>query len=258
MHTPQRVGHAVLFTHSLAVGHRMRRLSEAEVSLISAATGKPAVLIRFREERKRKWDSWAEDGQYHTVLLDGWDWPPLPEKFDADGRAKFASFEGGWNQLFDDYLRAALATRPDRLLLDLRGWNQKMVVAAQQPSLLPNLHPAAEQRRSVAPLVEAAASEVTLTRHERNPEARRRCIEHFGLSCQACAMNFATVYGDVGEGFIHVHHLSPLGKAEAEREVDPLRDLRPVCANCHAMLHRREPPLTIQELRDLIGVASTR
>jgi len=38
-----------------------------------------------------------------------------------------------------------------------------------------------------------------------------------------------------------------------EYEVDPINDLRPVCPNCHAMLHRKKPPLTIEELETIIN-----
>ncbi len=59
-------------------------------------------------------------------------------------------------------------------------------------------------------------------------------------------------YGQIGEGFIHVHHLKPLSEIGQEYEVDPIEDLRPVCPNCHAMLHRKKPPYTIEQLKDLI------
>lgn len=87
---------------------------------------------------------------------------------------------------------------------------------------------------------------------ERNPAARRACIEHFGVACQVCGMTFAAAYGPIGDGFIHVHHINPLGGASGARQLDPVRDLRPVCPNCHAMLHSRSPPLTIEELKELV------
>lgn len=50
------------------------------------------------------------------------------------------------------------------------------------------------------------------------------------------------------EGLIHVHHLKPLGEVGEGYLLDPVADLRPVCPNCHAMLHRRKPALGIDEL----------
>ena len=49
-------------------------------------------------------------------------------------------------------------------------------------------------------------------------------------------------------GFTHVHHLSPLSIVGADNQVDPIDDLRPVCPNCHAVLHRREPPYSLDEV----------
>jgi len=65
-------------------------------------------------------------------------------------------------------------------------------------------------------------------------------------------MSFEQTYGEIGSGFIHVHHNKPISEAKRAYEVDPVRDLTPLCPNCHAMVHRRDPPLTVSELRALI------
>jgi len=98
-------------------------------------------------------------------------------------------------------------------------------------------------------LVEGATCRVTVNAYERNPEARRRCIEHYGTSCAVCAFNFGATYSEVAKGYIHVHHLRPLSQIGSEYVVDPIEDLRPVCPNCHAVLHRRIPAYSIQEVR---------
>jgi predicted HNH restriction endonuclease len=88
--------------------------------------------------------------------------------------------------------------------------------------------------------------------YERNPAARRACIAHYGTGCSVCGFNFGQVYGDLGEGYIHVHHLRDLATIGTEYEVDPIADLRPVCPNCHAMLHRETPAMSIEELKEII------
>ncbi len=98
-------------------------------------------------------------------------------------------------------------------------------------------------------LVEGRAIRVTVNAYERNPEARRKCIEHFGCRCSVCGFEFSARYGELGDNFIHVHHVSSISLAGGEHVVDPVRDLRPVCPNCHAMLHRADPMLTIEDLR---------
>lgn len=99
---------------------------------------------------------------------------------------------------------------------------------------------------------EGATKQVLVNAYERNPKARKACIAHYGLACTVCGVNFEERYGEPGKDFIHVHHLHPLSLRKAEYKIDPIKDLRPVCPNCHAMLHRDDPPLTIEELRQLV------
>ncbi|RRR72638.1 MAG: HNH endonuclease [Candidatus Viridilinea halotolerans] len=99
---------------------------------------------------------------------------------------------------------------------------------------------------------EGAVCKISVNAYERSPQARQRCIAYYGTSCFTCGFNFGDVFGKLGEGFIHVHHLCPISEIAKEYEVDPIRDLRPVCPNCHAMLHRRSPPLSIEELQVLL------
>lgn len=100
---------------------------------------------------------------------------------------------------------------------------------------------------------EGAKFTVTVNAYERSTEARKACLEHYGLSCKACDVNFGYVYGALGEGYIHVHHIKPIHQCGGEYILDPIKDLIPVCANCHAMLHRRSEPLTVAELRAILG-----
>lgn len=98
-------------------------------------------------------------------------------------------------------------------------------------------------------LVEGKKRYAYLSRKTRSRWAREHCIKHNGNSCKICGMNFGKVYGERGEGYIHVHHCIPLHAFDREYTVDPIRDLVPVCPNCHAMLHRR-PFLSVVQLRN--------
>jgi predicted HNH restriction endonuclease len=101
--------------------------------------------------------------------------------------------------------------------------------------------------------VEGAAKQVTLNAYERDARAREACLRHYGTNCSVCGFNFEQQYGEIGEGYIHVHHLTPLSQVRREYRPDPVNDLRPVCPNCHAMLHRRKnPPYSIEELKSII------
>ena len=100
---------------------------------------------------------------------------------------------------------------------------------------------------------EGAKTSVTINAVERNPKARAACIAHYGHICVACRFDFVTTYGEFGREYIHVHHIKPLKDVIDEYDVDPIKDLAPVCPNCHAMIHRREPCLTIAELQKILG-----
>ncbi len=96
---------------------------------------------------------------------------------------------------------------------------------------------------------EGSPNQILVTAYERNPQARRDCLEYYGYSCQVCKLNFEVTYGEIGKKFIHVHHRVPVSVKGEEYEVNPIKDLIPVCPNCHAMLHKRNPPFSIDELK---------
>lgn len=127
--------------------------------------------------------------------------------------------------------------------------------AAGLPSENPVLATYPDELDSTDVLTEGAARSVIVNAYERNPEARRRCIEHFGPACFVCGFDFARTYGVVMDGYIHVHHLKPLSEIGAQYVVDPVADLRPICPNCHGVVHSRNPPYTLDEVRDLLQTA---
>lgn len=94
---------------------------------------------------------------------------------------------------------------------------------------------------------------VYTTRYERNKELRKEAIRLQGDSCKCCGVNFKDKYGELGEGFIHVHHKKPISTANGIMIIDPLNDLDVVCPNCHSMLHKpKNRLLTVEELRSII------
>jgi 5-methylcytosine-specific restriction enzyme A len=102
-------------------------------------------------------------------------------------------------------------------------------------------------------LYEGAVYEVLINSYKQNSQARQKCIDHYGAYCYACKFDFSEHFGDLGEGFIHVHHLQPISEIDDEYEIDPTKDLCPVCPNCHAMIHRRSPPYSIEEIRVILN-----
>jgi len=93
---------------------------------------------------------------------------------------------------------------------------------------------------------------MVVNKWERDLSKRDECVSHFGYSCQICGFSFEERYGELGRDFCHVHHIEPLSEVGGERNIDAKRDLLPVCANCHAMIHRQSPALHPDELRGLL------
>jgi 5-methylcytosine-specific restriction protein A len=96
-------------------------------------------------------------------------------------------------------------------------------------------------------IYEGAKKEVIVNQYERNQMARKQCLEAHGYKCKVCEMTFESRYGEMGKGFIHVHHIVPISAIGTKYKINPENDLIPVCPNCHAMLHKSG--LTAEELR---------
>jgi len=102
-------------------------------------------------------------------------------------------------------------------------------------------------------LFEGAKKRVTVNFYERDPKARKVCLEHYGYNCNICKFDFENKFGEIGKNFIHVHHIKPLSEINQEYKVNPIKDLIPVCPNCHAMLHKKVPAYSLEELKDIIN-----
>ena len=93
------------------------------------------------------------------------------------------------------------------------------------------------------PIHEGREYEIRGIRYERDRDARNQCIEYYkGLDngvvrCQACRMSFAEVYGEKAKDYIEVHHIVPISERGGDYLVNPIKDLIPLCPNCHAMVH---------------------
>jgi 5-methylcytosine-specific restriction endonuclease McrA len=96
---------------------------------------------------------------------------------------------------------------------------------------------------------------VQAVQYERSPKNRKKAIDLHGTICTVCDFDFDEVYGeDYARSYIQIHHINPVSKYEGE--VDPKTDLVPLCANCHAMAHKRRDTVTsIEELKELIEKA---
>lgn len=146
-----------------------------------------------------------------------------------------------WNSLFtQDELTVAKAR------LVKYGYNEVELVDVESVSLI------AEEITSTEKFVEGAAKTIQVNTYERNPNARKKCLEYYGAVCCICDFDFGKVYGEKFDDFIHVHHLRPIATIGSTYTFDPIKDLRPVCPNCHAVIHRKNPPYTIKQVERMI------
>ena len=100
--------------------------------------------------------------------------------------------------------------------------------------------------------LEGGLNRIETNRYERNPVNRELCLSANGYKCKICGFDFESCYGKIGHHFIHVHHIIPVSKWTEAYKIDPVKDMIPVCPNCHAMLHKSDPPYTPDELREMI------
>ncbi len=102
---------------------------------------------------------------------------------------------------------------------------------------------------------EGSKTKITVNAYERNKIGRIKCIEHYKekrggrIMCEICDFEFKSVYGNEFEGIIHIHHIVEISSVGEEYILDPINDLAPLCPNCHAAVHRKTPPYTIDELK---------
>jgi hypothetical protein len=116
--------------------------------------------------------------------------------------------------------------------------------------------PSESEGEEIVAGIEGNRVSVLVNRYERDPENRKSCIRHYGAVCKVCEFDFAKAYGEIGEGYIHVHHLTGLATLKGKaRKFDPVKDMIPVCPNCHEMLHQCDPPYTIDQLKEIIANA---
>lgn len=93
------------------------------------------------------------------------------------------------------------------------------------------------------------------TRYERKKTNRDKAIKKHGLRCQICDFSFEDSYGELGKGFIEVHHTKPLYSLNEAVDVNPETDMICICANCHRMIHHRKGEiLTLEDMRKIVAL----
>ena len=100
---------------------------------------------------------------------------------------------------------------------------------------------------------EGNQSRIEVTKYERSRYNRALCLAFYGFKCRGCGQILEEKYGPLGANVIHVHHIVPVSQMGGSYRLDPIKDLIPLCPNCHNIVHRVNPPISIDELKELTG-----
>lgn len=100
-------------------------------------------------------------------------------------------------------------------------------------------------------LPEGARARIEVNRYERDRRNRAAALAIHGYLCKACDLDMGERYGPDAAGLIEVHHVTPVSEVVEGYIIDPRTDLVPLCPNCHSVAHRRSPPFSVDELRDM-------
>jgi 5-methylcytosine-specific restriction protein A len=100
---------------------------------------------------------------------------------------------------------------------------------------------------------EGELSRVEVNKYERNRYNRALCLAFYGFECRGCNSKMEEIYGPLGVNVIHVHHIVPVSQMGSSYRLDPIKDLIPLCPNCHTIVHKENPPLSVLKLREILG-----
>lgn len=90
-------------------------------------------------------------------------------------------------------------------------------------------------------------------KYERSRYNRALCLKYYGFQCRGCGDLLEEKYGPIGKGVINVHHIVPVSHMGKSYRLNPVKDLIPLCPNCHNIVHKKNPPMQISELRVSTG-----
>ncbi len=152
-----------------------------------------------------------------------------------------------WNNFYCRLTRVPItdSNEPFDLFDVISEWTKQAVC------LFLCLLPVSDQEELVGEL-EGSQYQVVCNKYERSPINRELCLAKKGYACGICGFDFERMYGNIGRRFIHVHHIVPVSMIGPNYQINPEKDLIPVCPNCHAMLHRKNPPYLPDEIKKVL------
>lgn len=159
-------------------------------------------------------------------------------------------------RLYKESLEKVLETVPEEYENDFyRGyhWNCEVIERIRNASKHEINWDEETVQEEIVGTTEGKRTVYYTTKYERSSKNREAAIRIHGTKCMICGFDFGQKYGELGKGYIEVHHIKPLATLEQEVVINPETDLICVCANCHRMLHRfKNYIVTVEELKCIV------
>ena len=249
----------------LSWGNILHFNSEKDYYEVLGFLSKEEELIRVYTENNDKAGAWSGQGRMslRNVSIDS-----LPEALknafetSVDGRISVTHYVKNLKEnhnfsreidptgsdftkrLYKESLEKVLETVPEEYENDFyRGyhWNCEVIERVRSASRHEiNWNEETIQEEAVGS-AEGKRTVYYTTKYERSTKNREDAIRIHGTKCMICGFDFEQKYGELGKGYIEVHHIKPLATLEQEVVINPETDLICVCANCHRMVHRIRP-----------------
>ncbi len=160
-------------------------------------------------------------------------------------------------RLYKETIERVLETVPEEYKNDFyRGyhWNCTVIEKARKIAKSDINWENETEHEEVAGHIEGRRKAYYTTKYERDSKNREAAIRIHGTKCMICGFDFEETYGELGKGYIEVHHVKPLSELEEEVVINPEKDLICVCSNCHRMLHRfKKYIISVEELKKIVG-----
>ena len=151
------------------------------------------------------------------------------------------------NEAFLDLYGTTVSLRQIRA--DITHMRDRLVYDAPIEAVSSTLQPDEEEEDKQR--LEGRMTEAKVLRRQRNRQARQQCLEASGYNCYICGFDFEKTYGEIGKGFLEVHHKRPISTYDEEHEI-PQSELVALCSNCHSMVHRRKEAMDVDELKNIV------
>lgn len=251
--------------------------SEKDYYEVLGFLSKEEELIRVYTENNDKAGAWSGQGRMslRNVSIDS-----LPEALknafetSVDGRISVTHYVKNLKEnhnfsreidptgsdftkrLYKESLEKVLETVPEEYENDFyRGyhWNCEVIERIRNASKYEINWDEETVQEETAGTTEGKRTVYYTTKYERSSKNREAAIRIHGTKCMICGFDFRQKYGELGKGYIEVHHIKPLATLEQEVVINPETDLICVCANCHRMLHRfKNYIVTVEELKYIV------